>query len=145
MRGVNVLQPESERPRRALSKKVLCEAEDAVVDRASCLDNLRYKHRLGKQGIKFIDLSGPERSKFYSKAATIVRQSRTSSHGKQSPLSYNEGVRRIATQFGIIIDAKIDSQWIRSSLHNRMQSFDRLRHVVDALSAPSDTKCGELP
>ncbi len=78
MGGVVDLQTDSERRRRALSKNVVVEVEDAVVDRASCLDNLRYKHRLGKQGIKFIDLSGPERFEFFSKASTVVHQSITS-------------------------------------------------------------------
>ena len=74
MGGVVDIQTDSERPRRAVTKNVVGEAEDAVVDRASCLDNLRYKHRLGKQGIKFIDLSGLERSEFYSRAAIVVHQ-----------------------------------------------------------------------
>ncbi len=60
MGGVADVQTNSERPRRAVSKNVVGDAENTVVERASWIDNLRYKHRLGKQGIKFIDLSGPE-------------------------------------------------------------------------------------
>jgi hypothetical protein len=80
------LQADSELPRRAVSKNVVGEVEDVVVDRASCLDILPYTHRLGKQEIQFIDLSGPERSELCSKAATVVHLSINSPDGKQSSL-----------------------------------------------------------
>ena len=81
---------------RVVSKKAVDDVEHTVVDQASCLDSLRYKHRLGKHEIKFVDPSGPERSECYFKAAIVVHQSTTLSHrdAKQT-LSFIDGARAL--------------------------------------------------
>ncbi len=105
-----------ERRRRVVSKKVVNRVENANIDKASYLDRLRYKHCIGKQRIKFISLSGPERSEFYTKAANVVQESASSVLGTYKPMSYMDGARRVAAEFGIIIDIKTDSQRIKASI-----------------------------
>ncbi len=73
MGGVANIPTYSERPRRTCRvDKVAEEIKHTVDDRATCLENSRYMHGLGKQGIWFIDLSGPERSKIYYKETILV-------------------------------------------------------------------------
>jgi hypothetical protein len=103
------------------------------------LDNLRYKHHIGKQGIGLISLSGPERSEFYTKSANVVQEGASSLPGTDEPLSYIGGARRVVAELGIVIDTNTYSQRIKSNIVNRrVQALHSLLPIIVALSAPGD-------
>jgi len=62
-----------------------------------------------KDGIKFISLSGPERSEFYTKAAHFLHESASSLPGTDKPFSYMDNARRVSNDFGIPVDTKTDT------------------------------------
>ena len=94
------------------------------------MDKLRYTHRIEKKGIKFIYLSGPERSELYERASSLP--------GTDKPLSYMDNARRVANYFGIPIDTKTDTQRIKFSIHNSVQAMSSMLPIVVVPSAQAD-------
>ena len=123
VRGVDTIPSGSKRPRRVVSEMAELQVRDATLSIASCLDELLYKHRSGRKVTKFVDLTGPQKTDFYSKATDVIEKGATVLRDTVvQQLMLMDGARRVAVDYDIIIDSKQDFQRIKSSVHNRMQA-----------------------